>query len=86
MQSLLYVIQMSTWCQKNCREKADYIHIFICLSKLVRNEMNLEDPLFVEAFMGRYIGEEEYMIWSEVDIMCVEERQIKCLSRKVTNV
>lgn len=49
------------------RGKGDYRGTFFPLSKLLENEMKLEDSLFVKDFMRGYIGEDEYIMKTKID-------------------
>ncbi|MFR2839858.1 MAG: hypothetical protein ACLTBU_12280 [Zhenhengia sp.] len=53
------------------RGKGDYRGTFFPLSKLLANEMELEDSLFVKNFMRGYIGEDEYIMRTELDLIYV---------------
>lgn len=56
------------------RGKGEYKGTFFPLSKLLENEMELEDSLFVKDFMRGYIGEDEYIMRTEKEVMLVCKR------------
>ena len=70
----MYVIERFLKC---CGEEAKllvsdteaFIVRFYPLSKLLRNELKLEDLLFNKGFMAQYIGEDEYIM--RIDIECI---------------
>lgn len=51
------------------RGKGEYEGTFFPLSRLLENEMKLEDSLFVKSFMRQYIGEDEYIMKTEIELM-----------------
>lgn len=56
---------------KYLRGKGDYRGTFFPLSKLLKNEMKLEDSWFEKSFMSGYIGEDEYIMRTEIDTVIV---------------
>lgn len=58
---------------KQFRLKGDYIRTFYPLGKLLKNEMKLEDSLFIKSFMSRYIGEDEYIMRTDSNLMFIGE-------------
>lgn len=53
------------------RGKGAYEGTFFPLSRLLENEMELEESLFVKNFMRQYIGEDEYIMRTEVNMITI---------------
>lgn len=56
------------------RGRGDYRGTFFPLGKLLENEMRLEDSLFVKNFMRQYIGEEEYIMRTEINSLAMYKK------------
>lgn len=55
------------------RGKGEYEGTFFPLGKLLKQEMELEESWFVKNFMRQYVGEDEYIMRTELDLIVVSK-------------
>lgn len=59
---------------KEYEVQGNFRHTFFPLSKLLKNEMRIEESHFNKKFIEAYIGEDEYIMRTEIDYMFIYKK------------